>query len=227
MNDETQVNSHISSDLKLYVKTEADKARNQALGLFAFLGVVIGVLSYFGINNAVEAQFDRLVKQGVLRKIEEEAEKITTKLSALEKIDVTFQDDSILLISSSPNCPPGWEFWRAGQGKFLRSIDPSGKIDSVRQVNDTQLSGTALPRVAFNVSKLGEHTHNITGVIANGSGNVGDATATRRGNGDKTTGAYNDSKGVSLSGLHSHAITGGDKETRPINIAVNICAKKI
>ncbi|TKJ41043.1 hypothetical protein CEE37_05095 [candidate division LCP-89 bacterium B3_LCP] len=43
----------IPAQIKLYVKEQADKARNQAIGIFGFIAVIIAILSAFGVNKYV------------------------------------------------------------------------------------------------------------------------------------------------------------------------------
>ena len=102
-------------------------------------------------------------------------------------------------------------------GLFLRGIDPSGEPkrdpDSDRRPGDIQNFATALPSVPFNIVRDGNHTHNY---LMNRSSTVPGPRTLIRSDGQPENGSL----AGNASGIHGHSISGGDKETRPINAAV-------
>lgn len=100
------------------------------------------------------------------------------------------------------------------RGLFLRGAN-LGRSDAWKDPEDRepgaspQPDSTAMPKTPWTTAAAGEHTHNIP---STGDEN-GFHRAEEGGNQDRTI-------GTSAAGVHTHAIDGGDNETRPKNAAV-------
>ena len=97
------------------------------------------------------------------------------------------------------------------RGYFLRGSGGNG-----RDIGVAQDQGTRLPRNAFRLNEAGEHRHSTTELIQC------DAPGNR--NGSAINGHLQGAQGSNFilpAGLHSHEISGGDDETRPMNYAVH------
>ncbi len=118
------------------------------------------------------------------------------------------------------------------RGRFLRGVDGDAGVDPDRatrtasrdggrtgdQVGSVQAGATAMPNTVFAAASAGLHTHEITtpGGWAAGPINGG------RWRTDLNSPANPWTPPTALpAGAHTHAITGGDSETRPVNAAVN------
>lgn len=131
---------------------------------------------------------------------------------------------SVLAFSDS-KCPKGWSEYTPARGRFIRGIDTTDSKtidpDGKRNPGGIQGDATRLPN-SLQVSVNGEHTHVINEIRkAFIAGN-------KRANGEEwsTVGMFNGaSPTTSPSGGHSHAITGGDVESRPKNVALLYCEK--
>lgn len=106
------------------------------------------------------------------------------------------------------------------RGLFLRGVN-AGRSDKWKDPEDNREAGqvqgwaTGLPQQApFSTSAAGEHVHNGP----RGTGFVGGAAGTH-GPGTAENPAYGASA-MAAAGNHTHAISGGDIETRPNNAAV-------
>jgi Phage Tail Collar Domain len=102
-------------------------------------------------------------------------------------------------------------------GTFIRGVDEAGVIDAdKRVVGHIQGPATQMPNAKFFVEKDGQHTHLIgTDISAAGSFDRPNVAALK---------ALNHQQNFSTAGTeggHSHEIKGGDKETRPRNMALN------
>ena len=62
-------------ETKLYVKEQCEKARKEALGIFAFIAVIIAIGTGLGIWNGARAYIDEQMKADQLNSIRERAEK--------------------------------------------------------------------------------------------------------------------------------------------------------
>jgi hypothetical protein len=113
------------------------------------------------------------------------------------------------------------------QGRFQRGADPTASVDrdaesrlpvarggaTGTRVGSLQLGATALPSIRFTTDESGKHKHGVPHLPTDSSWYqiAGGHYAAWN------SGSVQSSK----SGNHSHRILGGDKETRPINVAVN------
>lgn len=108
------------------------------------------------------------------------------------------------------------------QGMFLRGVDKSGTIDpdGVRRVGSAQQYATHMPQNPF-VLVPGAGSHGHTGSLnhaddsARASGGLGFSLISTNGTITPTAHLIG-----GTDGQHTHALTGGDRETRPANIAV-------
>jgi hypothetical protein len=96
-------------------------------------------------------------------------------------------------------------------GKFLRAV--GGKS---LKVGEPQNLSTEMPKAKFKTSLDGPHSHTITRVIGSGGKNP-----LAKG-GDFVLSSFELNV---TGGVHEHAIKGGDKETRPGNIAFHTYIK--
>lgn len=121
------------------------------------------------------------------------------------------------------------------------AANPGGNIGD--RVGSLEGGATAMPTMPFGVATAGAHVHTIVGVgdhtheqtvTANfGSGGrairtsyTGDGTgALQYAQGAATDGAGAHTHSMATAGDHSHSATGGDRETRPVNAAVNYIIK--
>ncbi len=195
-------------------------------GVFAAAVIAwLGVTSFYLIPNAVNSWFGDQGKLEADQSLQEISRQSAESYSILERLKTEYKGinkNEVRMFVGE--CPESWVLWEEAKGRFLRGIDPTGSVDDVRTPGDLQDFSTSLPKTSFSLSGNGQHMHTITGVLANGGGNINDIKS-RRGNGDKLTGFYEDSQGVGANGNHTHIISGGDNETRPINVAVNVCTK--
>lgn len=111
------------------------------------------------------------------------------------------------------------------RGRFLRGIDdgkgrdPDAKSRSESakggntgdKIGSLQLDATRIPRAGFSLTKSGDHSHTfpLGGADTDKSTAAGGAKPIKDKSGETRS-----------SGEHIHAISGGDAETRPQNIAV-------
>jgi microcystin-dependent protein len=115
------------------------------------------------------------------------------------------------------------------RGYFIRGLDNSAGRDSGRTILTTQVDSTALPNNSFETNITGNHTHWIS------SAQRDDGNGSSMMNNNQNYGLYADAGTYSSAdpnfpygryclnaGNHSHTITsGGDSETRPMNVALN------
>jgi hypothetical protein len=59
---------------KLYVKEQCDKARKEAIGIFAFIAVILAIGTGLGIWNGARAYIDDLMKGDQIRSVRARAE---------------------------------------------------------------------------------------------------------------------------------------------------------
>lgn len=100
-------------------------------------------------------------------------------------------------------------------GLFLRGIDRSGQIDmeGERKVGHIQRGSTALPTTQFTTATDGSHQHSYSSnnQVPNQGGHSNFWFSTQAPVSKNTTG----------NSIHNHTVSnGGDKETRPVNVAV-------
>lgn len=139
------------------------------------------------------------------------------------------------------------------RGRFIRGVDSAAKrdIDAATRtamnsggntgdkVGSVQAFSTALPTSKFVTSTAGSHSHPVS--AAGNHSHTFSAKQTKPGvtSGGAIMGTYewiypgtisvstsgNHSHSMSAAGNHSHSISGGDKETRPVNANVNFIIK--
>jgi hypothetical protein len=106
------------------------------------------------------------------------------------------------------------------RGVFIRGINSGrndGKGDTEnRTAGSYQKSSTKLPNRSFSVSANGVHSHGDP--TWNGKRGPYELATTHRGFGGADFGAQ--SAHTTKNGQHAHTISGGDKETRPRNVAM-------
>jgi microcystin-dependent protein len=101
------------------------------------------------------------------------------------------------------------------RGRFLRGWDSTGANvsgEKDRTLGQYENGSTALPQASWSVAG-GDHTHPGTGFLY-AAGTANDYTLA---NGSFF---YFSATGIGHSVAHSHSISGGDPETRPLNAAV-------
>lgn len=107
--------------------------------------------------------------------------------------------------------------------KLFRTVPIAGATGTGNAVGSVQLPATARPVTAFSTDIQGAHTH------ANGAYNrLLQLTGLNTSPGSDNTSTEPDiisSAPMSTAGSHSHSITGGDNETRPVNAYVNFIIK--
>jgi microcystin-dependent protein len=114
------------------------------------------------------------------------------------------------------------------RGRFLRGADLSTARDpgprvavlnsSASSVGSFQVEGTKMPAAAFATASAGAHTHDYWD---NQGNNACGTPSNTDCSGGAESGNRSDVQRTSFStGSHTHTITGGDNETRPINGAV-------
>jgi hypothetical protein len=134
------------------------------------------------------------------------------------------------------------------RGRFLRGVDSGAMRDPDRAARTAANSGgntgdrvgsvegaaTAMPIAAFGTGTSGGHDHGgVTGTErdAPGFGVFYDSRGSFSLSAGSAIQAYNTTQGgthrhgINSDGAHTHSITGGDRETRPINAAVNYIIK--
>lgn len=101
------------------------------------------------------------------------------------------------------------------RGYFLRGLDAEGTRDSEkgRTAGSRQDWATAMPKKPFLINNAGAHHHKYT------TNSDGDPATSNRA--EVGGGGDDDSANTAEAGLHNHTISGGDLETRPLNVAVN------
>lgn len=111
--------------------------------------------------------------------------------------------------------------WDHGAGNDPNSSSRSDRGDgsSGDVVGSKQSDATARPNSAFRTDTKGSHSHGIT--IRGGTGEDGGGSI-RRNDASGSSGTASSKS----AGAHNHMITsGGDIETRPINISIMYCIK--
>ena len=132
------------------------------------------------------------------------------------------------------------------RGRFLRGVDGMAARDpgaasrtaanmggnTGNTVGSVEADGTAMPDTAFTTDSAGSHNHSgrtstevgspiwydgLNDLYVSQGAGLGFARAAAR--------PLNHYHSISADGAHTHAITGGDAETRPINAAVNFIIK--
>ena len=115
------------------------------------------------------------------------------------------------------------------QGVFVRGVDERGVLSndpgprkstnagsqSFSSVGSSQGDATSLPDSSFSING-GAHNHSLPGALVNPNDNWGLFDRGPRGPGATRI----SNRSTNNGGAHGHQITGGDSETRPINIAV-------
>lgn len=105
------------------------------------------------------------------------------------------------------------------RGMFVRGFDYDRGLDSNRPLGSAQAWATAAPvQTPFEIEPSGAHKHAMNFALAVQSGNTTPCFATV---------AYNGftSQSTNTAGEHVHSISGGDAETRPVNMALNYLIK--
>lgn len=111
------------------------------------------------------------------------------------------------------------------RGRFIRGLN-LGETGAGRDPDDRKLVGvaqaaaTAQPVSPYEISSAGAHEHGYSDawfaeVDCGNSGLLGSNAS------DRDNGYCMRSATTSNTGAHQHALTGGDKETRPVNVSVN------
>ena len=100
------------------------------------------------------------------------------------------------------------------RGRFLRGMGHNGSGNAGLQLGDVQEDATALPNDGFLADDDGAHSHELP--IQNRSHRMID------GNLDILEERGDFPLSTLDSGTHGHTITGGDDETRPVNVTVNL-----
>jgi microcystin-dependent protein len=121
-----------------------------------------------------------------------------------------------------------------GAGGTRRSVGGI-EVDAGRTLGELQAPATALPGAPFVVEKAGQHTHSMQSAgkhthtyrewrhtVSTGTGPYGDGLTT---NPSKRPSVETSDGGahfhaLDTAGEHTHILTGGDPETRPINVAL-------
>jgi microcystin-dependent protein len=118
------------------------------------------------------------------------------------------------------------------RGMFLRGVDMKagrdpdavtrmqaavgGNVGDV--VGSVESFATGAPKSALGVSTEGAHMHNLVGGLYKGSGaSIGSFPG--------GTPFLLQASTTDVQGAHGHTVTGGDKETRPVNASVNYIIK--
>lgn len=116
-----------------------------------------------------------------------------------------------VLAVRATTCPLGFVPWVEGQGRFLRGIDPTGKIDP---------DGVRAPG-SVQAGDIQSHRHGIT-APANRTGNPSEAVdSTPQSQAGLSTRNY--WRGNRAATANEQTQTVGGPETRPANIAVSFC----
>jgi len=127
------------------------------------------------------------------------------------------------------------------RGRFLRGVDASESgsstgLDSAadrtaprpgghsgNRVGSVQTDATRMPRDSFTTGDAGRHRHGMPFFIGWGDGPRNEG----RGRADRNSPERSWVPPTHYAGAHDHPVLGGDRETRPVNIAVRfiICAR--
>ena len=62
MSDEPKKSEELSAEIKLYVKEQAEKYRNEALEVFSAITLIIGIVTGLGVYGSAKAYIDGLVQ---------------------------------------------------------------------------------------------------------------------------------------------------------------------
>ena len=111
------------------------------------------------------------------------------------------------------------------RGVFLRGLDNGKGKDVGRVLGSYQNDSTKLPNNKFSTDSNGNHTHSYTRSFYqyNGLYHPDNTVSIATGLDNPTN---TPSGAISAAGSHSHIVTsGGDLETRPINISINYIIK--
>jgi hypothetical protein len=120
------------------------------------------------------------------------------------------------------------------RGRFLRGYDPEGAVDpdvdarsacaaganGGRMVGSCQGAATGTPSNPFSAASAGTHSHSEVLRRAWLNGQPLRSTSTTLGGSDWDATGNSNNPTTDPAGAHTHAIAGGDAETRPVNAAV-------
>jgi microcystin-dependent protein len=121
------------------------------------------------------------------------------------------------------------------RGRFVRGVDPDGTVDRDAELRESSAKGgnrgkrvgsaqtyaTARPtRVNFEIVEDGAHSHELVAATELGGKTGATPMISHHGHEGKTT-TYK----TALDGKHGHKLSGGDTETRPVNVYVTYIIK--
>jgi hypothetical protein len=121
------------------------------------------------------------------------------------------------------------------RGRFLRGVDGEAGRDPDRMtrtaanmggnagnaVGSAQARATAMPNAPFVNSSVGDHNHDFPRGATWAGTDRGRCAFLM----DCSRNGFVPAEGPNPGGAHNHSITGGDAETRPVNVAVNYIIK--
>jgi microcystin-dependent protein len=125
------------------------------------------------------------------------------------------------------------------RGRFLRGVDGMAARDpgaagrtaanmggnNGNAVGSVEGFATGLPVTAFTTTAAGEHSHNFPTSSSDIFGGNPGLVLNNQGIPQAQVAANDDRRQTRNGGVHTHGLTGGDAETRPINAAVNFIIK--